>query len=115
MSDFTEKQKPGRQSAEDDLSHDTDDVTEPDAAADWDAEDRREAGARSRDPYVTLLNAPTEEDAPEDAKGFSQRADLQMKNGQVSDALSSYREAVRTAADEESRNEHRVTLGDAYA
>src|SRR6476620_2352953 len=88
---------------------------DPDAVAEGDAEDVAEGDARAFDPYANLAYEADETDALLTAEDRALRAEDQMKNGHVGEALQGYREAVRTAADEESNASHRVTLGDAYA
>ena len=77
--------------------------------------DEDDEATRRLDPYATIASNETEEVLPTTPDGWAKRGEEQMANGQISDALTNYREAVRTSPDDGERAENRVTLGDAYA
>jgi tetratricopeptide (TPR) repeat protein len=95
-------------SEEDDLTP----VAEEDATTDAGDHDEPDADARQNDSYAIL----SEEEAPRTAEDHARLGEKTLGEGNVKEALESYREAVRlTRAGGEDDTDTRVTLGDAYA
>ena len=107
---------------------DKDPNADPDAIVEEETTDEDE-GRRHLDPYDLLSE---DSDAQQEGEGGDgtggkaarrglsvderlERANEQMANGQVNEALHHYREAVRSAGASAEGTDHRVTLGDAYA
>jgi Tfp pilus assembly protein PilF len=98
-----------------DKSGDGMETPDPDAVIEDDAEEVEEAGARRSDPYAVLSYQDGEDEKPIDNAERLKLGERQMAHGFITDALNTYREAVRASDNEDSATENRTMLGDAYA
>src|SRR5438128_799897 len=96
-------------------TNDSMETPDPDAAIEDDPEEAEEAGPRNADPYAVLSYQDGAEEKPQDNSERLQMGERQMAHGFITEALNTYREAVRTSSDEETSSHNRTMLGDAYA